>query len=80
MHEYYYINYSHKRVIEYICSYRIERSVEQHSSNNSTQKTDYMAHQYIIPAVDIHRRALELVSSRCIIHTFCKNWNIYIDF
>ncbi|XP_071567606.1 uncharacterized protein [Temnothorax nylanderi] len=41
-----------------IASYRIEHSIDKYVSHNSAQK-DCVAHQGIITAVDIHRRALE---------------------
>lgn len=56
------INITSKRAIEYICSYRIECSVDKYTLHNSAQKKDYIVHRNITAAVDIHRKAYESVS------------------
>jgi len=61
MRKCYYIKIKNKVQINYTCSYRIEHSVDEYASCNSIQRKN-RAMQNISAAVDIHRRALELIS------------------
>lgn len=51
-----------KIITEYICSYRIQHSIDIYRLPNPVQKKDRIAFQNISSAVDIHRKALELVA------------------